>query len=91
MLKYRCNANKLEAKKMAMAASEIDQVITLIDRSRNEVSTVLEESIEANSRMLREEIDTLEEANSNLFKVIVFITGFIQVEILAVAWWVVSH
>jgi len=76
---------------MAMAASEIDQVITLIDRSRNEVSTVLEESIEANSRMLREEIDTLEEANSNLFKVIVFITGFIQVEILAVAWWVVSH
>jgi len=91
MLKNRCNANKLEAKKMAMAASEIDQVITPIDRSRNEVSTVLEESIEANSRMLREEIDTLEEANSNLFKVIVFITGFIQVEILAVAWWVVSH
>jgi len=41
---------------MAMAASEIDQVITLIDRSRNEVSTVLEESIEANSRMLRDEL-----------------------------------
>jgi hypothetical protein len=77
MLEYRCNANKLEAKKMAMSTSEIDQVTHLIDRSKNELQSQIDEAKTT--------------VTSNIFKVMFIVTALVQIEIVATAWWLVSH
>jgi len=62
---------------MAMSTSEIDQVTHLIDRSKNELQSQIDEAKTT--------------VTSNIFKVMFIVTALVQIEIVATAWWLVSH
>ena len=83
---------------MAMSTSEIDQVITLIDRSKDELQTrinalelaALEEQVASLERE-GEIIENVGAVTNNIIKVMFIITALVQIEIVASAWWLVSH
>jgi len=72
---------------MAMAASEIDQVTHLIDRSNKE----LQSQIDKARKIAFQDSLKVDAVNSSIFKVILVLTAVIQVELIATAWWLASH
>ena len=79
---------------MAMSTSEIDQVITLIDRSKNELQSQIDElndAVHDGSDAVNANAEDCSAVNVSLFRVMFIVTALVQIEIVATAWWLASH
>jgi|10_taG_2_1085330.scaffolds.fasta_scaffold47674_2 CHASE3 domain sensor protein len=76
---------------MGMHIDEINQVVHLIEKSKNEVREELQGQINELEEVVNNNVDAAKQADSNVFKVILLVTGLIQIELVATAWILASR